>query len=321
MYFKNRILPLLVSVTLTSPVFATIPNTDTPSNFLGPYIHAAFANNIKENGAASMGMDYGTNNYRLNGTIAWQAYATQRVKLSAEWLKQDIAYPFFAGNTSQWMNQGTIGFNYRYYFEDYYLDPQLIFDAYVLRSYTDVLRTITGTYVNSSGITTAFTNARRIAGATAWGLAPGVSLRLWPGGRLDATVNYDNNQYDTVYVTSEDAKGLGGTLAAKQALSDNVECKFQASFLQAYNDYEAAIDMTNLPFYGTWVLGVAGNYTIGKNTMPSSTNLGFTVSYLLDKPGMTSTSAIAAREDFLTWTSFSAAYKPEVLGVRDQRVS
>lgn len=320
MHFNKRIIPLFISAVLSHQTFAAIPNTDDPSNFLGPYIHAAVTNNMNDNGAVSVGADYGENNYRLNGTLAWQSDANQRFKASAEWLKQDLNYAFFSGNTSQWLNQMTIGLDYRYYFEDYYLDPQAGLDVYGLRSYTDTLRTVSGTY-NNAGVPTAFVNARRIAGATSWGIAPGMSLRLWPGGRLGATLNYDNNQYDTVYVSSQDAKGLGGTLAAKQALSDNVELGVKASWLQAYNDYEATLDVSNLPFYGTWILGLAGNYTIGKNTMPSSTNIGLTVSYLLNKDGITSTSALAAREDFLSWTSLSAAYKPQALGVRDERVS
>lgn len=318
----RRFIPFFIALTFTHHAFSAIPNTDSPTTFLGPYAHGSFTNNLADNGAFSIGADIGANNYRLGGTIAWQADANQRFKFSAEWLKQDITYPFFSGNTSQWMNQTTVGFNYRYYFEDYYFDPQAGLDLYLLKSPTNILRTESGTYTNTAtGLPTPFVDVRRIAGATSWGMAPGVSLRLWPGGRVGAQLNYDNNNYHTSYVPSQDAKGLGGTFTAKQALSDSVTLGAVVALLQAYNDYEATVDFGNLPFYGTWTLGLAGSYTIGKNTMPSTTNFGLTVNYMLDNHGLTSTSAIAAREDFLSWTSHSAAYKPQVLGVRDERVS
>jgi hypothetical protein len=299
---------------------ANTPNNDNPNTFIGPFFRGSFTNFFTSSGAFSAAAEVGSSNNRLSGNLAWHDEGSQRFKLSAEWLAQNISYAFFSGNSSQWMNQTAVGGNYRYYFEDYYYEPEAGMDAYFAHSSSKSLRTDSGSYISSTGVSTPFVNAKRIAGASAFGLAPGASFQFWPGGRLGAKLNYDNVNYDNIYVASKDAKGFGGTVLVNQALSDSVTVGAQAALLNPYNDYQANVTFGNISFYGMWSFGVSGNYTIGKYSMPDTYNIGFSADYMLDQSHVTSFAARAATEDFLAWTSKPAVYAPQIFSLADQSV-
>jgi hypothetical protein len=319
-YIRQPLFVLLASTLFINVATAAIPNNDSPSTFVGPFVHGSFTNDFNPASAFSIGADLGPRNYRLGGTLGFESTANQRFKVSAEWLEQDIAYAYFSGNTTQWVDQAVIGGNYSYYFESRYFDPVFILDAYYQHGSSSTLRTNSGTYTNQAGLPSIYVNRRRIAGADAAGIAPGVLLSLSPHSRVGATLNYDNVVYDTAYVSNKDAKGLGGTINATQYLSDDVSFAAEVAFLQAYNNYAARVNLGNVSFYGTWLFSVEGNYTIGKNTMPDTYNVGVNIDYQLDRSGITSFSIKSARETFLNWVAQPTARKPQVLGLADQQV-
>lgn len=311
---------LLATSIIANIANAAVPNTDDPTTFVGPFLHGSFTNDYNPGSAFSVGADLGIRNYRLDGTLGWESTANQRFKVSAEWLMQNISYAFFSGNTTQWVSQGAVGGNYSYYFVNRYYDPVFTFDAYYQHSGSSTLRSNLGGYTQS-GTLIPYINNKRIAGADAGGIAPGVLLSLTPRSKVGATVNYDSVSYDTDYVSNKDAKGFGGTLSATQYIADDLSVGADLQFLQPYNNYAAHINFANVSFYGNWLFGVEGNYVIGKNTLPDTYNVGVSVDYQLDRTSITSFSAQTARETFLNWVSQSAANKPQVLGVADQRVT
>ncbi|VVC76951.1 hypothetical protein AQUSIP_22780 [Aquicella siphonis] len=324
---------------------ATIPNTDHPTTFLGPALRLGFSNYMNDTTAYALAAELGIRNYRLDGTFGWQITYNQRVKLTAEYLRQDITYAFFDGNSDQWVHQGAIGAEYEHDFNDYLLNPQFTLGAYLSHAPSKTLRTDLGTYTNADGIMQPFRELKRIAGSNAGGLSPGVSFSAWPGAKINAELNYDKVHYDTEYVDSENPTGFGGTVSVHQAITDDFGVRLLAAIRQPFNNYQANFTLGNVPFYGKWAFGFNTAYTVGKNALPSTYIVGISADYFMEQisespythtdgidryisardnvdfKGVSSLSQQAERQDFLSWVSRPAVYMPQVLAIADSRVS
>src|SRR5688572_5726153 len=91
-------LGFVTSLLCLNTVYSAIPNKDDPTTFLGPTLKASYTRNINNSSAYSLLGEAGFKNFRLGGTLAWRLDVDHRLKLSAEWLEQEITYAFFSGN-------------------------------------------------------------------------------------------------------------------------------------------------------------------------------------------------------------------------------
>ena len=304
-----------------STAYTAIPNNNQPTTFLGPNLKVSAAYPLSSISAYSIAGELGLKNIRAGGTFAWRLVDNQRLKLSAEYLRQEITFPFFVGNTDQWVQQGAIGADYQYELFGYRYAPQFDLNAYYSHAPSKRLGTATGTFVNQSGITQNFTDVMHIAGSNAGGISPGVTIEPWMGGQVGVQLNYDNVQYNKEYAPSENANGLGGTVHLSQALMNSFLVNASASVRQPFNNYTAAIMWTNVPYFGNWMLGVDSAYTVGKNTLPNTYDISLTASYSADPPAIATTiQRQAAIDDLVAWTSKPAVYMPQVLAIPDQKL-
>lgn len=321
----------LLGITST---YAGIPNNDDPTTFLGPTLRGGYTTPLSDMTALSVSGEVAPKNFRIGGTLAWRLAENQRLKLSAEYLWQDITYAFFSGNTDQWVDQGAIGAAYVYSLAGYSFDPELGVSAYYSHAPDESLSTVTGTYVNNLGNVTGFTDVRRIAGSDAGGISPGVTVQPWRGGKVGLDLNYDYVNYNTNYNNNHDAHGFGGTARLSQMLTNNVNLGVSAAIRQPFNNYQAHLAWSNVPYHGRWTLGLNGAYTSGKaTTLPNTWNAGISADYFMDQ---TCGSAAAQRADatkfmdlkgeapapvhdnFLEWTADPAVYMPQVLAIPDE---
>ena len=102
-----------------------------PTRFLGPTLKAGYTSNINNYTAYSLAGEAGVKDFRAGGTLGWKLQQNQYLKVSAEYLWQDISYQFFTGTTTQWVQQGALGAGYVYEFLGYSYDPHLDLNAYV----------------------------------------------------------------------------------------------------------------------------------------------------------------------------------------------
>ncbi len=303
---------------------ASIPNNTHKTTFIGPTAKGAYTSTLSNTSAFSVLGEVGFKNFRLGGTLASLLSSDQRIKVSAELLTQDLSYAFFSGNTNQWTNQGALGAAYQYDLNGYNYNPQFNLSAFVSHAPSKSLSTVTGTYTNpTTGLPTAFTDNRRIAGSTAVGVAPGISVEPWSGGKAGLDINYDNVVYDKNFSPNEDAKGLGATLRLSQALTQDVNFGVSAAVRQPFNNYTANVAWTGWP---NWTFGVDGAYTIGKNTLPSSYNASLSASYAIDQRAPVhdykdmKAEATPISDPLVPWAATPAVYMPEVLAVPDDQV-
>lgn len=355
-HLLKRTFVFLTAVATTIAFATPIPNTTSnPTTFLGPIAQLGVTKPVSDNTAVSALGEAGPKNFRLGGTVGWDLTYYQRLKVSAEWLRQQITYSFFDGRESPWLNQGAIGADYQYDFHDRVpYNTQLDLGIYYSHAPSTNLGTSTGSYLNSAGIPQFYTDNKRIAGSNAAGVSPAVTI--WPleGTGLTFALNYDNVRYDTVNSPSQNAIGLGGTIGLHQAITQDIALGLSGAVRQPFNNYQADISWGNVPYHGTWVFSLFGAYTVGKNTLPTTYNVGLGANYLMD--AHETAPAPRARtvplpmykdapvgykgeeawplamptewEDnspgnkaLTAWTSVPAVYMPQVLAVTDENVS
>jgi hypothetical protein len=343
-------------VCVSAAMATSIPNTSpNPKTFLGPTGSLGVTKLITDNTAFSVAGELGPRDLRLGGTLGWDIDYYQRIKASGELLRQKITYSFFSGRAEPWLNQGAVGLDYQYNFRDF--DPVntiLDLSAYYSHAPSANLGTITGTYIPAGSTTpVAFIDERRIAGSNAAGVSPGISVTTLSGTRLGAALNYDNVRYNTENRPGVNATGLGGTVKLNQAITEDLSIGASAAVRQPFNNYQADIALDNVNYYGVWIFKLFGAYTIGKNSLPTTYNVGIGADYLIDAgkddvfptPQPTSNfkdqipkqvykdgTVVGFKDqppmempepvdkDFLAWVAEPAVYMPQVLAITDESV-
>lgn len=268
----ERVTKIVATISMTA-LAAGIASAQ-PRTFLGPTAHFGVVKTITDDSAFALAGDVGAKNLRASGTIGWEFDYHQRVKGTAEYLRQKLTYSFFDGQQDEWVGQAAAGVDYQYDFRQ--VEPfntLLDLSAYYSHSPSKGL----GVTSTPSG-----TFYKRIAGANAFGVGPGISIATLDGTTAGLALNYDNVHYDTKNRSALTVKGLGGTVNLGQAITDDVKIGASAAIRKPYNNYGATISYGNIEYYGLWSLSAFGDYTIGKSTLPSSYNVGIGADYFID---------------------------------------
>lgn len=324
----------LSSLLCSLGAFASIPNRDNQTTSLGPTLKGRYISPLSDVSAFSLLGEAGLRNLRLGGTLGFEINNYQRLKFSGDYLTQKITYAFFSRNNDSWVQQGSISGAYQYDLAGGSLSPQFDLSAYVSYARDNALGTTTGNFVNQSGILQSFVNSKKIAGSLAYGVSPGLGMQLWHGNKTVLELNYDNVDYNQKYETGKDAEGIGGTIRLMQRLTNTIDVGASAAFRQPFNNYTASFYWARIPYYGEWRVGVDGAYTVGKNSMPDSYNVGLNFNYLIDPcpvvlpihgwRGDYKDEAplhfVPAHLTIRNYTAEPAVYLPVVLAIPDQSI-
>lgn len=329
--FSRLTLTLAGAIAGITNAVAAIPNTSHPTTYLGPTAQAGYTGVIDESSALNIAAEYGANNYRFGGTVAYNLSPNTRTKATVEYIAQDLTYPFFAGNRSEWMNQFAVGADYQYDIATT-LKPSIDFQAFYAHVANQNVGITSGSYFCNLCLTNnAFVDNRHVAGSNDWGVSPGLFITPWNGTKAGLSLNYDFVHYSKIFSPLIRVTGFGGTATIYQNITRNIELDVAGAVRQPFNDYTASLVWSNVPDMGHWAIGIDGDYTAGKHTLPSSYNAGLSLNYFFDAR----TQAPAANKDLkgeaaprtpindglLAYTSRPAVHLPEVLAVADEEVT
>lgn len=309
----------LTGTFLSLQAFAAAPNTSDPATFLGPSARAGLTGPLTDTSAYSFAGEAGFKNARLGGTFGWLILENHRLKVSGEYLFQNITYSFFAGTDKRWQSQGAMGADYQYDMSRFMpWHPQVGVNAYFANTASAALGTVAGTYMNN-GLPTFYGDQQRIAGSNSSAISPNLTLHPWATGKVGAELNYDNLRFMPKYTRANNAVGFGGTFHLDQALTTNTEIGASAAVRQPFNTYEGHFAWNNVPAWGTWVFKILGAYTVGKHQLPSTYDVGVSADYYLDMCDSTSY-ANETKEAFMAWVAKPAVHVPEILSRPDDLV-
>jgi hypothetical protein len=319
-----KILTLISLLSLSFFTHADIPNHDDPTSYVGTTFRANYSNLITPSTAFSLLGEGGPRNIRFNGTLGWLFSETQMAKISGEFLRQNINYSFYSGNSREWVNQGAVGAFYQRNFYQYRFLPQFTLQGGYSSAASKDLTPIFGVYPNPYLINAYSINYRRIAGSDAGYVSPGVSVASWIGARAGVDLNYDYVHYRKDYLPNDNATGFGGTVYLNQQITNYLDAGVSAGFRQPFNVYKGRVSYRVLP---NWTLGTDVIYVNGKHSLPNTYNVGLTASFIPATPPVITKELLKepllepSPNPLARWVSVPAIYVPQVLAVADEAVS
>ncbi|MFA6409149.1 MAG: IPT/TIG domain-containing protein, partial [Gammaproteobacteria bacterium] len=289
---------------------------------LGNYmLQAKVAQGFNAYNAFALAMELGKSQRRYSGTYGHAFDQQQRLKVTAEYLKQNLDFNFTTGTATEWVGQAAYGAAYQYVL------PKGIFNAINLsvgfsKADNKALSTITDTVAGTA-------DYRRIAGAEDRMASAGVDLLPTKTSLLGLALNYDSVNYDTKYqtVTNQNTVGFGATASLEQLVTDVLKFKLSASSRKPYKEYQAEVDWLLPTAYGTrWEMAFTGGFTRGgTDGLSNDSRFGVNVNYSFDAnpnsskmPSYTIGSRKILGDDLVQWTSTPAVYMSQVLAVKDE---
>lgn len=329
--FSRLALTLGGAIASITNAMAAIPNTSHPTTFLGPTAQAGYTGVIDASSALSVGAEYGANNYRFDGTVGYILSPNTRTKVSAEYIAQDLTYAFFSGNRSEWMNQFAVGADYQYDFSTA-LKPSIDIQGFYAHVANQNIGITNGTYFcNLCQVQNTFSDNRHLAGSNNWGISPGLFVSPRNGTKAGLSLNYDYVHYAKIFSPLIRVTGFGCTATIYQNITKNIELDLAGGVRQPYNDYTASLVWSNVPDMGHWAIGLDGEYTSGKHTLPSSYNAGLSLNYFFDQrteaPATTGKDVkgeaaprVPVNDGLLAYTNRPAVRMPQVMAVVDENV-
>lgn len=300
---------------------------------IGGYtVKGQIAHSLGFNNAYALGLELGTKQQRYNATLGHVLSAQQRIKLTGEYLKQDLNFDFDSGKVDQWVGQWAYGLAYQYI-----VPKGLVNDINLKLNYSKAdskdLGT-TNTLASTGDVISS--DYRRIAGATDKNVGIGVDLLPTKTSLLGLELDYDSVKYDMkndpqhLHVTNQDASGLGGKISLEQLINKYLKFKVSASNRKPNNDYEAEVDwLVSAKPTSRLEMGVTGGYTNGgsSSTLPSDTRVGLNLNYTMGSNPLAPETFYSvdnthkSLDNLVQWTTVPAVYMMQVLAIKDELIS
>lgn len=281
--------------------------------------------------AVALELDGGPRVLRANGTYAFALNDNNRVKLTTEYLREDLDFSFYTGDTRQWVGQGAIGAAYQYALDSGWLKNLNVGAHYSSAQSKDLA---TQSIVDADDY--AGTDYRRIAGGKDLNGNADADLQLWKDSTLTLGPDYDRVRYDTKYniQDGQDAQGFGGHARLEQILKHNLSLELDSALSQVYDIYGAGLNWiwysNNKTVLST---GFNSSYTQDKTAERNFWVNALTLNVVWDsanssavpektdiKGGVSLPAASAAPNPLATWVQTPAVRMPDVLAISDERI-
>lgn len=278
--------------------------------------------NISQESAVSFLGEFGVRNLRLNGTVGMNLFKDNRLKVSVDYLKQQLGYNFSSGNTHQTINQFAIGGTY-----EYYLDCWKIANVEATLFYS---RAKGHTLSNVTCVSPSSTLSRHIAGGRDYGLSFGGYMLPWQCAKAGVFVYYDFVMYRKKFSTDRVVQGPGIGFSFGQKLYYNLEYDCRAEFRTPFLYYFGLLNWNSnyLRRYGDLKIGIFGSYTSGNSGLPDCSCIGVQLSFNFGccNPCLSTSncnnpctqSCYKSCPTLCDWTEIPAVYVPEVLAITEQ---
>lgn len=317
----NETPPALPNTPDTGKGISTSVQQDSLLSVVGQ-IKSFFSFNDKQ--AVAVELDGGPRILRGNGTYAYALNDNNRVKLTAEYLREDLDFEFYTGDTRQWVQQGAVGAAYEYLLGDG-IFKNINVGSHYSHAQSKDLSTQTVVYADGSTLT----DFRRIAGGNDLNGNVEAGMQLWKDGVVTAGPDYDRVRYDTQYEyqNGHNAQGFGGHVRLDQKLKGNVGLQLYTTVSQLFDTYGAGLNWSWSSKDNTvWSAGLASSYTQDFTTERNFWVNGLNVSIEWDVPqtksvALNQNSGSGVVESLTQWVQTPAVRMPDVLAISDERIT
>jgi hypothetical protein len=275
--------------------------------------------------AAAVELAAGPKVFRGNGTYAFALNDKNRIKITGEYLDENLDFNFYTGDTRQWMSQAAVGAAYQYW-----LGGKTLKDLQIGGHYSHAGSKNLSDQTIDLGDGISLLDQRRIAGGVDWNGTAEAGLHLWSHSLVTMGADYDKVRYDTQYdihYDGNDAQGFGGHVNLQQLLTSSTQLELHSSVTQLANAYGGGLNWIWTTHNTTaWRAGLESGYTTDHTTGRNFWVNGISVNVVWDQPHEKGAIALytdpdVSAEDLLTWTATPAVRMPDVLAISDERLT
>lgn len=305
-----------------------IPNLNLAlqeDSMLGWFGQFTTAFSLDSEHAAALEFDLGPKVQRINTTYGFAINDKNRLKLTAEYLREDLDFEFYTGDTTQWIGQGAFGATYQYVLDSSWL-KNLSLNSHYSSAQSKNLSTQIISYDDGSTLS----DYRHIAGGKDLNGNADIGLALWRNSLLTLGPDYDRVRYDTKYdiQSGNDAQGWGGHAHLAQGLKHNVSLDLDSTLSQVYHIYGAALNWVwHSNHKAAFSTGYNSSYTQDRTAQRNFWINSLTLNIVWD-PVQSSYSQETRAETadsnltpLLSWVQTPAVYMADVLAISDERIN
>lgn len=294
----------------------------TYSDTFGAYVSAGYLYLLNQWSGLDLKAEVGDKTMRANGTYGFLIGSHDELKISGEYLRQDLGFDFASGTTYQWIGQSAGGLSYQHILPNKWLNA-LSANVYYSRAQN---KELSSEQVIQNGIT--YLDERNIVGATAEGLSLNATFLTSPRVRLTPSLSFDSVVYPNHYENHDDDsnKQFGGGLKWEQLITKQFKSEIDASARAYGNDILAKIDWAMPAGFGKRIeWGVSAEHFTNKVSGPDNNQISLNFSYQWDGKSTNQTIGFSDfkptdMQDLTTWVATPAVYMPEVLAVADEEM-
>ncbi|HHF7376097.1 TPA: IPT/TIG domain-containing protein [Legionella bozemanae] len=261
----------------------------TYSDLTGTYYNAQYVLPLGSRLALSALGEYGSGQYRLNGTLGYGFSPLAQMKFTAERFGQRLPFQFDSGDIESRVHQDAYGVRFQQLFNLPFLQGFNLGGYYADASSKELNPIIfTSNGDNCGGFVSDLQciNYRHLAGATSTGADAGIDVLLTPSTLVSGSLYYDQVRYNPIFspVSEEDRNGLGGGIKLNQLLGERLKLTGEATVREIYDTYQAGFSW--LPNFQKMKLGIElslfGQHVTSHNTTPDNNSIGLQVNFLAD---------------------------------------
>ncbi|WP_419420274.1 Ig-like domain-containing protein [Legionella sp. D16C41] len=298
----------------------------TYSDLTGTFFNAQYVLPLSENLVFGALGEYGSKQYRINGTLGYSLSPLAQVKFTAERFDQRLPFQFDSGNIKSQVHQDAYGVRFQQLFNLPFVQG-INAGGYYAKADNKHLssKIFMSNGQNCEGFAAGLLciNYRNIAGATSQGLDAGIDFLLTPSTLVSGNVYYDEVRYNTIFKSNsrEDRDGLGAGIKVDQLLDERFKVRGEATAREIYDKY--LVEVSWLPNWQRlgMELSLIGQYITSHNATPNNSSVSLQINLLADGSKLYDERYLWGGKrlnDITQWVQTPAVKMDQVLAIAEQ---
>lgn len=268
---------------------------------------------LSESVGLSVKTGFGPNERRANITTGFAVTPDQHVKLTYEYLTQNLNFDFVTGGVQEWVDQHAIGGAYQYLLRREILHSFEI-SGYTVRANSKDLSDVIYNVQTSGDQTTSYdVNNRRIAGGTENTIQAALNLLPIKNTALTIGGGFSSLSYDTKYEDNQAKSTIAYQAQLTHLLTDTA--KFVAGVNSSASGTTHSAEIRHI-LPKNIELSLKGEY-MSSTTLPNSSSVTLGISY--PAPKAYSIAPFGGMQELKNWIEKPIVYKTRVLAIKDER--
>jgi|GEM_PF-3822426 len=257
----------------------------------------------------SVQLGYGFNEQRANITLGHTISPQQQLKITYEYLSQNLPFDFAGGEVDEWVNQNAFGAAYRYLLLNRVLHSIELNGYYIHANNKDLSDDI---FYDGNE---AYLDLRHIAGGVEETVTAGVTLTAPTYPLLcNLGIGYSHLAYDTEYEDDQNTATLAFNAGLDYLITNHTQFSTRISNSAAETDENIKISQI---FPAQFEVSLAGHYSQGQAGQPNSRSITLTLAYPVASYRMKQEDRLSQLK---TWIQQPVIRAPRVLAIKDEKI-